>query len=289
MRRHIFVGILTACACAAADGSLDGPGGFVFDAASRSIRNMYGVPGSAYLGTAVAESVSSAAVAPNGRAALYVKDGSLVLQTRAAVVLAEGLSDARIAWSADSSAVAVADASGALRIWKADGSAARVISDAPAGIADLALDGDRVIAAVAGGIYLLESGKSVRILAQTEGISDVAVYGADVFYADRGRGEVRVLRNYAHGGEPALIAKLEGVVGVGVAKNIIVMASASQKKAIGLRNGSNEPLFDIDLEFEPSCVEAFGDGAWLLNAGQAGPLQVLVADANPAVYFIPRQ
>ena len=280
---------MTACACAAADGQLNGPGGLVFDTASASVRTMYGVPGSAYLGAAVAEEVGTAAVAPNGRAALYLKDGNLVLQRDGASVLAEGLAGARIAWSADSSSAAIADASGAVRIWKLDGSAARLIADAPAGIADLALDGDRVIASAAGGIYVLEAGKSARILTQTDGTADLAVFGADLFYADRARGEVRVLRNYAGGGDPALVAKLDGLVGVGVAKNVIVMASASQKKAIGVRIGSNEPVFELDLDFEPSGVDAFGDAAWLLNAGQSGPLQVLVADASPAVYFIPRQ
>ena len=289
MRRNILIGILAACACAGADGRLDGPGGLVFDSGSASVRTMYGVPGSAYLGAAVAEEISTGAVAPNGRAALYLRDGSLVLQKESAAVLAEGLASAKIAWAADSSSFAVADGSDAVRLWKLDGSAIRMIAHAPAAIADLVLDGDRVIASAASGIYALEAGKPARVLAQTEGAADLAVYGADLFYADRTRGEVRVLRNYAGGGEPALIAKLDGVVGVGVAKNVIVIASASQKKAIGLRNGSNEPVFDLELDFEPSSVDLFGDAAWLLNAGQSGPLQVLVADANPAVYFIPRQ
>jgi len=289
MRKNILIGIMTACACAGAEGRLDGPGGLVFDSASASVRSMYGVPGSAYLGAAVAEEISAAAVAPNGRAALYLRDGSLVLQKETAAVLAEGLAGARIAWSADSSSAAVADGSGAVRIFKLDGSAARTIADAPAGIADLALDGELVIASAAGGIYVLEAGKPARLLTQTEGAADLALLGADLFYADRSRGEVRVLRSYAGGGDPALVAKLDGVVGVGVAKNVVVIASASQKRAIGLRIGSNEPVFDLELDFEPSSVDAFGDAAWLLNAGQSGPLQVLVADASPAVYFIPRQ
>lgn len=289
MRTSLLIGILTACACVGADGRLDGPGGLVFDVASASVRNMYGVPGSAYLGAVVADEVSTAVVAPNGRAALYLKGGSLVLQTQTAAVLAGGLSGARIAWNADSSAAAVADASGAVRIWKFDGSASRVITDAPAGIADLALDGDRVVASAANGVYVLQAGQTARMVAQTEGAADVAVYGADLFYTDRARGEVRVIRNYASGGDLALIAKLEGIVGVGVTKNVVVFASASQKKAIGLRNDTNEPLFEFDLDFEPSGVDAFGDASWLLNVGQSGPLQVLVADASPAVYFIPRQ
>jgi hypothetical protein len=250
---------------------------------------MYGVPGSAYLGGAVAEDVTSAAAAPDGRSALYLKDGRLILQKDSSTILAEGLSGARIAWSADSSAAAVADASGAVRIFKVDGSAARVIGDAPGAIADLLLDGDRVVVSAAGNVYVLEAGKPARVLTQTESPADLAIAGADLFYADRARGEVRVLRNYSSGGDPALVAKLDGVVGVGVAKNVIVMASASQKKALGMRNGSNEPLFDLELDFEPTGVDAFGEAAWLLNAGQSGPLQVLVADASPAVYFIPRQ
>jgi hypothetical protein len=287
MRKKILISIMTACACAGADGRLEGPGGLVADTASASIRTMYGVPGSAYVGGPVVEDVASASIAPSGRAALYVKDGSLVLLRDDAAVIAQGLNAARIAWSADSSAAAVLDAAGALRIWKTDGSASSL--DAPAGIAALATDGSRVVAAAPGAIYLLEAGKSARTLAQTEGPAALVIAGADLFYADRARGEVRVLRNYANGGDPALIAKLEDVVGVGIARNIVVMASASQRKAIGLRDGSGEPLFDLALDFEPSGVDLFGDAAWLLNAGQSGPLQVLATDGEPAVYFIPRQ
>lgn len=287
MRKQILISILTACACAAADGRLDGPGGLVADTTSASIRMMYGVPGSAYVGGAVVEELAAAAVAPSGRVALYVKDGNLVLLRDTATVLAQGLNAARIAWSADSSAAAVLDGAGVLRIWKTDGTAS--VIDAPAGLSALATDGNRVVAAAPGAIWLLEAGKSARTLAQTDGSTSLVIAGSDLYYADRARGEVRVLRDYANGGDPALIAKLEDVVGVGIAKNIVVMASASQRKAIGIRNGSGEPLFELALDFEPTGVDRFGDLAWLLNAGQSGPLQVLAADGEPAVYFIPRQ
>ena len=67
-----------------------------------------------------------------------------------------------------------------------------------------------------------------------------------------------------------------------------MFASASGRKVFGVRTGSAEPVFEIELDFEPVSVERFGNAGWLLNAGKSGPLQVLVGGKDPAVYFVPR-
>ena len=79
MRTAIFVKAtlvaVALCTCAAAaDGRLNGPvSAVVYDEASRSARSVVGIPGSAYVGAALADGMDLAAFAPNGLAGLYVK------------------------------------------------------------------------------------------------------------------------------------------------------------------------------------------------------------------------
>src|SRR5512134_3362781 len=62
------------------DGGLTGPvSGMVFDADSRSLRPVVGVPGAAYLGQPAVSGLDWASVAPNGRAALVLSNAQLRL------------------------------------------------------------------------------------------------------------------------------------------------------------------------------------------------------------------
>lgn len=291
MRKHFIAAALAASICAAAEGRLNGPvSALVLDRASHSIRPVIGVPGSAYLGAQIAEGVDASAIAPSGAAGLCAAGGSLYLMRSAegadwsSVRIAEGLQGAvRIAWRPDSSAAGVLDEGGILRVWNADGTAAGSVAAGGAAAA-LAAGPAKFYAAMAGGIYALEAGAEAQMLARADDANAVAAAGADVLFTDRARGEAWRIRN----GELALIAKIDDPVGIGVSRGTIAIASASGRKAIGVRAESWEPLFDIALDFVPSGVDAFSDSAWLLNAGQTGPLQVLALEnATAAVYFIP--
>jgi hypothetical protein len=54
-----------------------------------------------------------------------------------------------------------------------------------------------------------------------------------------------------------------------------------------MRLATGEIAGEIALDFTPSAVEPLSASAYLLNPGATGPLQVLDARAQAAVYFVP--
>jgi hypothetical protein len=267
--------------CAADSGRLDGPApAMLFDSASRAVRPMVGVAGSAYLAGAVAHDVDNAVASPDGTAVALVKEGSLhVLRNGAATALADNVAGA-IAWSADSLTIATERAlvstSGGrtVRLAAWDGNARAIAAAA-----------DHAAAAAPGGIWLLTADSARRIAIADDPIA-VDIAGSDLYFADRARGEVWMMRNYRNGGEPVLVAKLDGVVGVEAEGRVLIIAGG--RKVLALRSGGFEPLFEIELDFEATSLARLNRSTWLLNAGREGTPQVLSTDGEPAVYFVPR-
>src|SRR5260370_12555637 len=78
--RRATVALLFALAAPAQDTRLSGPvSGFVFHGPTQSIRPIVGVPGSAYLGTALAQGFDAASVSLLGKFALATLGGKLYL------------------------------------------------------------------------------------------------------------------------------------------------------------------------------------------------------------------
>lgn len=88
--------------------AVSGPGmGLVFDTGTRSLRPIHGIPGSAFLGAPVSETLTFATVAPNGKWALGWSNGqAFVYGTGAAQLPENTLTEVtHTAWTADLSAV----------------------------------------------------------------------------------------------------------------------------------------------------------------------------------------
>jgi hypothetical protein len=241
---------------------------------------MIGVPGSAYLGAALATDVEHATASPDGSSVAFVKGGALyLLRGGSPTLLSENASGAT-AWSADSTTIAAGGQ--LLRI--ADGSATRLAAMNGA-VSVMAAANDHAVAAAPGGVWLLNS-SGTRLLASAEDPVAVVIHNGDLYFADRGRGDVWLLRNYLQGGVPVLVAKIDGAAGVDIAGDRILIAAAN--RVIALRAGTFDQLFEFGLDFAASGLLRLNRSAWLLNAGQQGPLQVLSLDGVPGVYFVPR-
>lgn len=266
--------------CAAESGSLNGPSpAFVFDAAAKAVKPMIGIAGSSYLGGALADGVDAAAASPDGNAVAYIKDGSLhLLRNGASTTLSESAAGP-LAWSSDSASVASAGV-----LFSIDGSSVRLAG--PAGdVNALAAAKNHAVAATGGGVWLLTS-ESARQIATADNAIALDIDGNDLYFADNARGEVWLLRDYANGGDPVLVAKIEGATGVDAEGNLILVVAG--RKLLGLRKGGFEPVFELGLDFDATSLTRLNRSTWLLNAGQAGPLEVLSLDGDPAVYFVPR-
>jgi hypothetical protein len=241
---------------------------------------MIGIAGSAYLGSVLANDVESAAASPDGNSVALLKGGALhILRNGSASLIAE-TAEAPLAWSPDSTTVAT----GSRLIRISDGSSVNLPALNGPAVA-LAAANDHAVAAAAGGVWLLNAG-SARLLASAEEAAAVSIHGNELYFADRARGEVWLLRDYTNGGAPVLVAKIDGAAGVDVARDRILIAAG--QKVIALRAATFEPLFELDVDFTASGLSRLNASTWLLNAGQQGPLQVLSLDGDPAVYFVPR-
>ena len=317
MPRKLSARLILWGACAlpaftlAADGNLTGPvPGFVFDANANSIRPMIGMPGAAYLGNAVAQGFDAASIAPDGNAALATREGQLFLL--------RGLGNAepslsrienaiagtdRFAWSSDSnSAVVFASASGQLQVIdnlnKVPSTAAAM--ELGGNLNALIWNGTNAIAAISGsndsGVYLV-SNRGAELLARMAKPTALAFAAnrSDVFAADADRQEIWLIRNFAGGATPEPFAgAANGVnspVGLQLSSNgrLLLVANAGSRNLEAIDIATRATLANIELDFEPTRLEALGaNGLALLNRnGQNEPLYVLDKGDNLAVYFVP--
>lgn len=281
--------------------------GLVYDAPSRSLRVVMGVPGAAYLGGALASDLDGGSVSPNGRFALTVADGALNLVSLADQAVSSLGSSAgcasgaaAMAWSADSGAVAVGCAGGVGLFRVAGGGVAERLSLAALdGVTSLAVDnaGAAVFATRADGIYRVDS-SDARMIAAVENASGLVLAGADTLYAvDRAGKRVMAVDHLATSAALRQVAgEAQGLadpVAVGVSPDgqQLFVAEAGEGRAVRVFNAATlEMRARLELDFDPARVDALGNGLYLLNARKEAGDTMHVLDARQlAVYFVPAQ
>lgn len=234
---------------------LQGPAsGLVYDGASRSIRPILGFPGGAHLGAAIYADLDYASVAPNGRMALAVRAGQVLLIQQllspepAATVLASAIANpTRALWAGDSSS-AVLCSGESLSLQRISN-----LPDAPSiedpvqipvsdgELVSLAADQSarQIVAGIrggsAGGLYFLSKYGDVSLLAAMDDPS-AAVFtpdGLNLYAADRAIGQVLLFWNVAAGATPAvLLDSQSGVsdpVGLAVTVDHLYVVSGAQQ------------------------------------------------------------
>lgn len=301
----IFVSAASAQEGAAVGGPVSG---FVFDQGTRALRPMLGMPGAAYLGEPVLAGVEAAGIAPNGTAALIVMEGRLYLATglksaEPLTAVVEGAIEGadRFAWAPDGSYAAVysskSDRAQILRDLATAPSAGEPseFSALPGTVTALAVAGDLVIAGVAdaeaGGLYAAAAGETPRILAKAAQPAAITVAGGDLYFADRERGQVWQIGDFAGDATPLLFAEgLEAPVGVQLSGKRLFVANAGNSTLDVFDLEARASAGRIALDAAPATLEAFGGRSlWLLNSAvdASAPLYVLDGAADPAVYFVP--
>ena len=281
---------------------LTGPtSGLIFDAPSRAIRVVMGVPGAAYLGAAVASDLDNGSVAPNGRLAVAVSAGAANLLNVADSSLASlgaGCDGVAVGWSADSAAVALGCADG-VRLYRISKNGIDRVELAAfaAKVSALAVDGSAVLAAAADGIYRIEAG-SARLLAAVPDASSFALQGKTLYAVDRAAKSVIAVDNLSTSAAMRLVVGagqgLEDPIAVGVSADgarLYVADAGGESKALRVFDAATaEMLSRVELDFAPGRVDALGNGLYLLKARQEAADTVQVLDARQlAVYFIPAQ
>ena len=126
MKRNLLIPSFLTLTMYAQGADLSGPvSGAVYNAGSRSIRPILGVPGSSYLGDAIASGLDAAAVSPNHKLAIAIRDGRGVVFTgvdEASPVATEvdAIAGAdKLFWSSDSTVAGLySSTSGAIETWR---------------------------------------------------------------------------------------------------------------------------------------------------------------------------
>ena len=301
---------LGALATLAQDARLSGPvPGFVFDRSSQSIRPIFGVPGSSYLGPSVADGFDTASVSPLGISALAIQSGKLNFIRNLSgsqpdsMPLDGAISGASLfAWSPDglSAAVYSADSQQAQVLRNLDGTPtvddAIDLSSLNAPVSALAFDGKRLLIG-AGGVYLADGQSAPKLLAQAANPVALSLDSAkgDLYIADQANNQIWMVRGYAGDATPMLFADERAGVSAPVGIRVsgdgrrLLIANSGNKAVDALDISTRATLGHIDLDFAPGRMEALGSGSLsLLNFGTAdSPLYVLDSGGDLAVYFVP--
>jgi hypothetical protein len=279
-------------------GQISGPtSGVLYDAEAKALRTFMGVPGAGYLGGAIAENLDAASVSPDGRRAIAVRDGRLVLLSltgAAAVDLGdwEGSLHAA-AWSPESDAAALAGAAAVL-VRELNGSPEVSPLASPGDIAALATGshGDAVFAAAAGGIYRL-SGEAT-LVAALEGASALALDsdGGVLYAASAGRKEIVAIRGLDSSAAVSLLlnetAGLDNIAGLGLSPDgaTLYIADAGARRLSGVRASSGEPVLTLDLSVVPTRLDRAAS-LFVMNDRTAAESLEIFDPARQAVFFVP--
>ena len=282
--------LVLACATGfAQDVAIRGPvSGMVYDQATHSLRTVMGVPGAAYLGRASAEA-EAGSVSPDGARALLLRAGQLVLIDAAAGERSLGTWSGtldKVAWGAGSVAVASGARVQSFRL-SPDGVQSDIFQ-ADGTVEALAIGDDVVVVGTATGVYAMKAGDS-KLLAAIEA-SDLEIAGSSLFVADKQRGEIDRIANYASAPELSRLAgELAGLVGIALSADGNVLLAAAGTKLTSYDAASGALLAQLDLEFSPPGVEAMGKGLFRLDgrAQATDPVQVASLADGLKVFFVP--
>ena len=278
---------------------IDGPTpGYVFDSAAREVRPMRGMAGSAHLGAAVIAEAEAASVSLDGSLAAASRLGAIEVVRNfdstapVRVELSREPGAVRFAWAGHDLAVVFTETRRAF-IWrgldmKADDVTAVDISTLDGEIATLAFDGERLVIAANGGLYLANK-EGTRKLIALDDPSALLLAGPALFAADRGRGQVLLVRDYAGEATAEVFADVAEPVGLQLTKRGLLVASAGARSVDTFDILSKARTATVALDFLPTRLEALGAGSLaLLNEGSASePLFVFDSKDSLQVYFVP--
>lgn len=270
--------------------------GLVFDEQAKAIREIAGVPGAAYLRTAIA-SGDEGSISPDGQLAV-VREGSEIVLLRFGASASRSVLGAasealgEIAWSADSGSVAIE--SGSIQLFVNLKSTPEVspLASFDGDAISLAVSGRSVAAGAKGGIFLIDA-DGARQIANAEQPEGLAISGSTLYAADKARKEVVAIRNFTEAAEASLIANeslgLEGPMAIAADGGSLLVADASRKL---LRLSlAGELQTTIALDFDPVRLELFGRNLYRLDARRSAndSVQILQIGPEPAVYFVPAE
>jgi hypothetical protein len=298
----LFAVLLTAAAAAGAQTTALAPlSGYVYNSGSRTLHALHGVPGSAYVGRAIAADLDRAWPAPAGAIAVAVRaEETIVLrgldQPEPSVEEGIGLlsSPALAAWSPEGAAFALYG-NGQVQVVRV--TRGRINPDVPVNIdfvgeiAAIAVNDAGGVAVASGGGVYLHAASGSTLLHSSSDIRSLRFGAAGQLYAAAAD---RLLRMDTAGGEPSvLVADIRiDAFALSRANGLFYLADA-ERQALEIYDSGGNKTGTIHLDRTPSAsIQALvHESLFLINApdDSGRPAIVLQVSENPSVLFVPAE
>ena len=283
-----------------------------FDAPTRSVRAVIGVPGAASFGPALLDNLDLASVAPGQSYGLVFEGGEcffvsgLGSKINKARVQNAQASPQGIQWAAGGSLAILYSRTGnwfqTITGFPAAPAAGAVVDVAPLGasLSAIASDGPgkQIAAAVTGdqgGVYLYSGGQFTRLAALANPVSlSFSSDGKTLYALDAAVPQVTAITIASDAFENFVLPGMNNPIAIQAAldsasRAVLYVAGGSDRSLRVLDTSSGQDAADIALLFPPTGIAPFGATSFVLagRSQAANPLWLLSNSAAPRVYFVP--
>lgn len=269
----------------------------VFDPRSHLIHQVSGAPGASLLAGALAGPFDSASIAPNGRAALALRDGRLLATWDLggdpgwADVPASVTDFKLVAWDADGTAAAVYSPAATEVMFVTRHAVSRMALDGNVQSLMIAR-GPRLFAATSSGVYLLAPGNSTRPVSGLTGVSAMTASkdGRSLIVADRGNNGIFEVRNLSDTIPLIELAPDARITGLALAADGMQLfaVDATSRCLDTFDLATRTRLERIALPVDPAFLKPLDNGQFQINepAERSTPFWLLDTNDSPRAYFV---
>ncbi len=317
MRATLFfvLGLISAGGMPAQQPSVGGPvEALTFDAPTRSLRAVIGVPNAASFGPALLDNLDFASVAPLQNYGIALEGGKYLVvsglgsKTISSAPIAGVTADAEgIVWSGDGSLAVLysragrwfqtiagfpgAPAAGALiDVSPLGGSLTAVAVDTPGKQIAVAVSGDN------GAVYQSAGGQFTPLISMVNPVSLAFSSDGRTLYAlDAASLQVKAVLLGGQGFQTLPLPGMTNPIAIQSVEDsqnreLLYVAGGSDRILRILDVASQQIVSDVQLSFRPTTVDAFGNGGFVLasRSQAANPLWLFARMPQPgAYYFVP--
>jgi WD40 repeat protein len=314
--RHafLFLGLISASCLPAQQTSLTGPvEALTFDAPTRSLHAVFGIPGAASYGPALLDNLDFASVAPRQKYGIVFEGGKCLLVSgldsqRISTKIIAGVTTfpQAIVWSGDGSSAILYSRTGA---WfqtikgfpGAPLAGVRVDVSSLGGLfTTVAVDtsGQQIALAVSGdngGVYQAPDGQFIRLASMAKPVSlSFSADGQTLYALDAGALHVIAVSLGGNGFQTLSLPGITNPIAIqsladSQNRQVLYVAGGADRMLRILDVASQQIVADIALSFEPTGVDPFGNGSFVLafRSQSANPLWLFSSTPQPVAYFVP--
>jgi WD40 repeat protein len=310
----LILGFVSTLRLPAQPATLSGPvEAFTFDAPTRSLRAVIGFPGAASFGPALLDNLDLASMAPGQSYGIVFESGKCLFvsslgskKISAAAIAGVTAHPDGMVWSADGSLAILYSRSGGwfqtiagfpnapaagtlVDVSSLRGSLTTVASDAPGKQIAVAVSGDN------GGVYEASAGSFTPLASMAQPVSlSFSMDGQTLYALDAATRQVTAANLGGHGFQTLALAGIANPVAIqsledSSNRQVLYVAGGSDRTLRILDVATQQVVTDVALNFQPSGIDPFGAGSFVLawRSQQVNPLWLFASAPQPAAYFVP--